>query len=109
MFISTSMAIKLALRPGDAEALGTYANNKGYLALSGIAKGVKYARNGLYISVALTVIAAIGAGLAATGAVLQYSCAIVATCGVGLAIMYAKRLYDITALFIASVPPRAPS
>ena len=95
MSMSNIQALAFALRPGAAEYLEKYAISAGNIAWDGMVKGVKYARNALYVSVALTIIAGIGATLSTR----QYACATVATMGAVLAIVAAKRLYN-TTLFL---------
>lgn len=99
MTVSNIQAVAFALTPGAAEALERCARGVGNMAWDGMAKGVKYARNALYVGVALTTIAATGAVLSDEDSTARrYACATVATLGAGLATLSAKRLYDATSL-----------
>jgi hypothetical protein len=97
MFMSNFEAVRFALTPGAAESLERQANDLGNLAQCGVAKSVKYKRNLLYVSAALTAIATIGAILAATGTALQFRCMVVAVLSAVQTILSAKMLYDVTA------------
>ena len=100
MTISNIQAIGFALMPGAAEFLERYAVGVGGMAtinMDGAATSVKYARNVLYVGVALTTIAATGVALSdEDNTTRQYTCATVATLGAGLATFAAKKLYDAT-------------
>jgi hypothetical protein len=99
MTISNTQAVKLALIPGAAETLENAAISSGNLAWDGMAKTVKYARNTLYVGVALT---AIGATIAALSGedntTRQYAGATVGAIGTSIATFAAKKLWDATSL-----------
>ena len=109
MPISNTQAVAFALTPGAAEALERQALGAGNMAWDGMAKGVKYARNALYVGVALTTIAATGAALSDDASeTSQYACATVATLGAGLATLAAKRLYDATSFLQKAINSGCP-
>jgi hypothetical protein len=101
MTISNSQAARLALVPGAAEFLERYAvDSAGNMAWDGMIKDVKYARNALYLGMALTAIGAAGATLSVgDNTTRQYVCATVATLGAGVTILAAKRLYGAATFF----------
>lgn len=93
--LSNTDAIRLALIPGYAEALHRSTEGLGNMAWSGFFIRIKNARNILYIGVALTAIASIGAAIATTVvAISVYAVVIIAA--VGLSIFAARRLYVVT-------------
>jgi hypothetical protein len=102
MSMSNTQAVRFALTPGAAEALESYANSASNLAWYGAAKAVKYTRNALYVGVALTTIAAMGASLTDSTAT-QYACTTLATLSVGFTTLAAKRLYDATSFIQGAI------
>jgi hypothetical protein len=101
--VSNIHSARLALVPGVVESFEKEAVATGNMAWSGMTKGIKYARNALYVCAAVVVIAAVGAALAATGTVLQYvfiAVVILGSVHTGLA---AKRLYDAASLLHSSI------
>lgn len=97
MEMTNSQAIRFALTPGHAEELEHLSNCYGNLAWLGMAKAVKYSRNALYFSAALTTVAGLGAVLSgANHTTRQYACAAVAVLGAGLSALSAKGLYNDT-------------
>lgn len=103
MTISNIQAAGIALIPGIAESIETHATYEGNLAWAGMAKGVKYARNALYFTGALTIIAATGAALAnGDSTTTQYACTTVATLSAGVATLAANKLYKATSFLQAA-------
>lgn len=93
--LSNTDAIKLALIPGQAEILHSWAESQGNMVWSGLAKSIQIARNLLYVGIALTVIASIGIGFVSTALPLSLGVIVLTGC-VGLSVLAARRLYVIT-------------
>lgn len=95
--MSNTQAILLAFLPGCVEVLEQHSIQAGNMAWDGMAKGVKYARNALYGSIALVAIASIGIARS-NNPMIKYPCAVIVISGAILAILSAKKLYDDTSL-----------
>lgn len=94
------------LTPGGAEALEKTANSTRSFERAEKARYLKHARNDLYLYIALTAIAVIGAALSDKDhTIKKYACATVAILGVSQAALAAKRLYNAT-LFLLSAADR---
>jgi len=90
MPFTVTQKVQLALLPGAAEALERSAIRNSNLAVDGVAKGVKIVRNGLYVGVAMVVIAATGAVFGDTT-----SRAVIVTLGAGVVARCGNRLQNI--------------
>ena len=99
MTMSNIDAVMFALTPGAAEQIMEEANRSGNAAWLGMATGVKYARDAVYIGVALVAIAALGAAFtAAIG-----TATLVASIGASLTTFAAVKLYEMTAFIQLAV------
>lgn len=100
MRLTNLQAFELALVPGNAETLERAALNEGNLALDGIAKNIKYTRNALYISVALTAFAATGVIFSDKENLgIQKSYTILTLVGSGFSTLLSWKLYNVTSNF----------
>lgn len=102
MTISKTDIIKFALIPGNVEALEKKASNGGSLAMYGIAKGMKYARNVIYCGPLVT-FASLTAGIVfcamdTKSTVRQGLCFTAAAASITFTVMAAKRLSAISEL-----------
>lgn len=92
--MSPFQATMLALLPGQAETLEHIANCRGNMGWAGMAMGVRYARNALYVGTALTTLATIG--MRKSDGVMKCMSGAVCVLGAGLTVGSAKKLYDST-------------
>lgn len=95
--VSNLRTISFALTPNQAKNIEHIATGCSKMAWDEIAKVVRFARNALYVSIALTALAAIGTGI--LDGVMKHISVTVCVLAVGLTVGSAKRLYD-CALFV---------
>ncbi|MEM1282184.1 MAG: hypothetical protein AAGG81_01380 [Chlamydiota bacterium] len=98
MSFSNTDALKLALIPGAAESLERWALIKRNMGWLGMAKGVKYQRDALYVGIALTTIGVAGMYFCEPHTMSDVVGKSVVALGVGLSGLASKRLYDATSL-----------
>jgi hypothetical protein len=102
MKMSNTQAVIIALMPKAAESLENSANELSCLVWYKKTKEIKRARNALYVSTAVTIIATIGRFFNQSSSIKQYTCTITAVLGASLAVLNANKLYDAT-LFVQNV------
>jgi hypothetical protein len=94
MWMSNVEAVQMAFIPGIADSLKRRADASGNMAWKGLFLGVIFARNGFYVSSAVSLIGAIGARISSKGSWIRAVSFTVSGLGVISAGLAGKRLYD---------------